>query len=210
MPKVEGGVAAAHRELTLGRIYDSLRTLLYERGYDALTLADVAEASGLARTAMYNYFADKEALLVGYATHETDAFVARLDAELRPLDNPVDQLRTYLRLQLEYFSASNHLPPGPTRGSCCPGGRRRGARPRGRAEERLHHIVRVGRDRRYLRAEDLDATVAMISAVVSRASAEGLDDATRQGAVEATESSCSRAVGARFGADGRPRRLPRR
>lgn len=210
MPKVEGGSLAAHRELTLRRIYDALRTLLYERGYDALTLADVAEGSGLARTAMYNYFADKEALLVGYATHETEAFVARLDAELRPLDNPVDQLRTYLRLQLEYFSG-NHLPPGPTLRLLLPEAAADEVLAHvGVLEERLHHIVRVGRDRRYLQAEDLDATVAMISAVVSRASAEGLDDATRQGAVEATESFVLRAVGARFGADGRPRRLPRR
>ena len=83
MPRVTGGSVAAHRADTTARIFTSLRDLLYERGYDALSLADVAEHAGMARTAMYNYFPDKDALLVGYATHETDVYLARLDAELR-------------------------------------------------------------------------------------------------------------------------------
>src|SRR5690606_1877187 len=113
VPKVIGGTLAAHREHVTAKIYAALRSLLYERGYDSLSLADVAAASGMSRTAMYNYFPDKEALLVGYATHEVADYLARLDDALRSVSNPVDQLRTYLRLQLEYFSG-NHLPPGPT------------------------------------------------------------------------------------------------
>ncbi len=113
MPKVIGGSLDAHREHTRGLLFESFGRLLYQRGYDDLTLAEVARDAGLARTAIYNYFPDKESLLVAYATAETAGFVARLDDALRTVDNPVDQLRTYVRLHLEYFSA-NHLPPGPT------------------------------------------------------------------------------------------------
>ncbi|MBX3286733.1 MAG: TetR/AcrR family transcriptional regulator [Actinobacteria bacterium] len=210
MPKVLGGSLAAHRELTLGRIYAALGRLLGERGYDALTLADVAEGAGLARTAMYNYFADKEALLVGYAAHETAVFVARLDAELRALDNPVDQLRAFVRLQLEYVAA-NHLPPGPALRVLLPESAADEVLAHvGVVEERLLHVLRAGRDRRYLQVDDLDATAAMISACTGRAGLDAPGGVDRQTAVDATEAFVLRAVGARFGADGRPRRLPRR
>ena len=210
MPKVIGGTVQAHREHVTGKIYAALGSLLYRRGYDALSLADVAEASGMSRTAMYNYFPDKEALLVGYATHETDVYLARLDAELRRIDNPVDQLRAYIRLQLEYFSG-NHLPPGPTLRLLLP----ESAADEVLAhvdvlEDRLHDIIRVGRDRRFFHADDLDATVAMISACISRGSLVKTDDVPVEQTIASTDAFVLRAVGARIGVDGTPRRLPRR
>ena len=66
---------------------------MYERGYDAVTLADVAEAAGLARTAMYNYVPDKETLLIEFAARETDRYVGGLREALREVDNPVTKSR---------------------------------------------------------------------------------------------------------------------
>ena len=60
MPKVIGGSLDAHREHTRGLLFESFGRLLYQRGYDDLTLAEVARDAGLARTAIYNYFPDKE------------------------------------------------------------------------------------------------------------------------------------------------------
>jgi len=191
-------------------LYAAFRDLLYERGYDALSLADVAREAGLARTAIYNYFPDKEALLVGYATYETDRFIERLDEALRDVDNPVDQLRTYVRLQLEYFSA-NHLPPGPALRLLLPD--QAATEVLGHIDEldqRLHGIVRRGRDRRYMHAEDLDATVAMISACVGRAGSDAPAGAHLREAIDATEGFVLRAVDARLDSDGRARRIPRR
>lgn len=210
MPKVIGGSVRSHREHVTAQIFEAVRSLLYERGYDALSLADVAEACGMARTAMYNYFPDKAALIVAYATHETDRYLVRLDAALRPVDNPVEQLRTYLRLQLEYFSG-NHLPPGPALRLLLP----EGASDEVLAhvaliEDRLHDIVVAGRDRRYLLADDTPATVAMISACISRASDVADDGASLEETIAATETFVLRAVGANIGPDGAPRRLRRR
>lgn len=209
MPRVSGGSVAAHRAETTARIFESLRTLLYERGYDAITLAEVAEHAGMARTAMYNYFRDKESLLVAYTATETDAFLAELDEALRSVDNPVDQLRAFIRLQVEYFTHT-HLPPGPTLRLLLP-------EPAATEvighiavlEARLHQILRVGRDRRYFLVDDVDASTAMITACVSRGSVADPSRSADQ-AVAATEAFVLRALGARVGADGRPRRLPRR
>ena len=210
MPRLVGGNLREHREHQLGLLFAAFSRLLYDRGYDSLTLADVAKAAGLARTAIYNYFPDKESLLVAYATRETDRFVEQLDEALRSIDNPVDQLRTYIRLQLEYFSA-NHLPPGPALRLLLPDSAAKDVLEHiDTLERRLHDIVRRGRERRYFRAEDLDATVAMIAACVGRAGSDSDDAEHLRTAIDATEAFVLRAVDARLDAEGRPRRIPRR
>lgn len=112
MPKVEGGSISAHRQATTERIFDAFGELIYTQGYDHVSLADVAAAAGISRTAIYNYFPDKESLIVTYTVRETAGYVSHLHDALREIDDPVDQLVTYIRMQVEYFS-SNHLPPGP-------------------------------------------------------------------------------------------------
>jgi AcrR family transcriptional regulator len=204
-----GGTIAAHRAEQTQRLFDAFRELLYVRGYDPITLADIAERAGLARTAMYHYFRDKESLLVAYTASETDEFLATLDDELRDVDNPVDQLRTFVRLQVEYFTRS-HLPPGSTLRLLVP-------EPAATAiighiaalESRLHQILRRGRDGRYFLVEDVDASVAMITACVSRGAVAD-PGRTPADAIAATEAFVLRALGAKLGPDGRPRRLPRR
>jgi len=133
-----------------------------------------------------------------------------VDEALRTVDNPVDQLRTYVRLHLEYFSA-NHLPPGPTLRVLLPeAAAERLMEHVGILESRLYDIVRRGRERRYLRAEDIDATVAMIAACIGRAGSDATSAGSIREAVDAAEAFVLRAVDARVSADGTPRRIPRR
>lgn len=210
MPKVIGGSLKSHREHVTAQIYEAVGKLLYERGYDALSLADVAEECGMARTAMYNYFPDKAALIVGYATHETEQYLERLDAALGPIDNPVDQLRTYIRFQLEYFSG-NHLPPGPALRLLLPEGAADGVMAHVHTlEDRLRNIVVTGGDERYLSVDDVPSTVSLISACISRASSVAGSGADLEETVRSTETFVLRAVGASLDAEGRPRRLRRR
>lgn len=198
-----------HREQVISRIYDATGALIEKMGYDDISIADVAEACGMSRTAMYNYFADKTDLLIGYVTHETEGYILRLDDALRPVDNPVDQLRTYIRLQLEYFS-DNHLPPGPELRLLLPASAAAQAQAHVMMlEERLTAIVRAGRDRRYLVADDVPSTVAMISACIGRASAVK-DETPLEEQVSSTEEFVLRAVGVRLDTEDRPRKLPRR
>lgn len=111
MPRVTGGSLEAHRREARARVFDAFSRLMYERGYDAVTLADIAEAAGMARTSMYNYYPSKEALLTAYTDAEMERFVTELRAALSATEDPVEQLRVYVRHQLEYF-ATHHLPPG--------------------------------------------------------------------------------------------------
>lgn len=111
MPRVTGGSLEAHRREARARVFDAFSRLLYERGYDAITLADIAEAAGMARTSMYNYYPSKEALLVAYTDDEMARFLNDLRIELHRAPDPVARLRLFVRRQLEYF-ATHHLPPG--------------------------------------------------------------------------------------------------
>ncbi len=112
MPKVLGSTVAEHRQVILRRVYQSFERLVYAHGYDAITLAEIAKEADLARTAMYNYFPDKESLLLAYTEAEMDGFFSRLRVELDGIDDPLEQLRAYVGAQLTYF-ATHHLPPGP-------------------------------------------------------------------------------------------------
>ncbi|MGQ0845350.1 MAG: TetR/AcrR family transcriptional regulator [Sporichthyaceae bacterium] len=112
MPKVLGSSVAEHRQVVLRRVYSSFERLVYAHGYDAITLAEIAKEADLARTAMYNYFPDKETLLLAYTEAEMDGFFSRLRVELDGIDDPIEQLRAYVGAQLHYF-ATHHLPPGP-------------------------------------------------------------------------------------------------
>lgn len=96
----------------LRRVYSSFERLVFAHGYDAVTLADIAKEAEIARTAMYNYFPDKESLLLAYTEAEMDGFFSRLRVELDGIDDPLEQLRAYVGAQLTYF-ATHHLPPGP-------------------------------------------------------------------------------------------------
>ena len=111
MPKVTGGSLEAHRADARARVFDAFSRLMYERGYDAVTLADIAEAAGMARTSMYNYYPSKEELLVAYTDDEMARFVGDLRDELEQVASPVARLRVFVERQLEYF-ATHHLPPG--------------------------------------------------------------------------------------------------
>jgi AcrR family transcriptional regulator len=112
VPKILGSSLAEHRERTRSALFAALSHLMGERGFDAVSLADIAAEAGIGRTAVYNHFPDKESLLLAFIEHETSAYVRALDASLSEVEDPVEQLRVYVRQQLR-LERSYHLAPGP-------------------------------------------------------------------------------------------------
>ena len=97
MPRISAATNAAQRENTKRAILDSFGQLLYQRGLTGLTMTHVAKNAGVGRTAVYNYFADIEELLIAYALEETEKFLSELRESLNRLDNPVERLALYVR-----------------------------------------------------------------------------------------------------------------
>ena len=112
MPKIIGGSLHEHREQTRQKLFAALSALMAEQGFDAITLAEIAGAAGVGRTAVYNHFPDKESLLLGFITHETEQYAATLQRSLDDIDDPTEQLQMYVRQQAA-LTRVYHLAPGP-------------------------------------------------------------------------------------------------
>ena len=81
-------------------IIDSTNMLLAQKGYDLMTMDEVAADVGIAKASLYKHFPSKEALAAAAMIRlmeNTLAFVRGLD----PLQRPIDQLRGVLQWALE-------------------------------------------------------------------------------------------------------------
>ncbi len=195
MPKIFGGSLAEHRQQTRLRLFAALSALMADRGFDAITLAEIAQRAGIGRTAVYNHFPDKESLLVGFINHETSEYVATLEADLRDVADPVEQLRTYVRAQMR-LKRVFHLAPGPDLRTVLSRGTQRQLREHVVViESILRRIIEAGIESGVLPPQDLTVTVSLVNACLSGRNLSE-DEAGRADAVRATEAFVLRAVGA--------------
>lgn len=75
-------------------IVATARQLFLERGYDGTSLDDVAAASGVSKTTVYNNFDDKEALftaVISEVTAHAEEIIADLAADLATVDVPAPE-----------------------------------------------------------------------------------------------------------------------
>ena len=166
-----------------------------DRGFDAITLADIAGAAGIGRTAVYNHFPDKESLLLAFITHETDQWVASLERALDGVEDPVEQMRAYVRQQAQ-LKRVFHLAPGPElRSVLSPGTRARLREHAEPVEELLRRILRTGIATGVFTDQPLETTVVLVNACLSSRGVPD-DGPGREAAIAATEAFVLRALGA--------------
>jgi len=196
MPKILGESLEAHRREVRARVFDVLRAQLYERGFDAITLAGVASAAGVGRTALYNHFPDKESLLVAFVEDEAARYVTRLTEAVEAHADPVDQLATFVRLQLRVL-AEYHMPPGTALASAlAPAAYRRISAHADPITDRLRAILAGGVDLGRWPAEDPDVLIPMITAALgNRTLVDGPAEQLEE-VIEAAVRFVLRAVGA--------------
>lgn len=191
-----GGSLAEHRELTRRALFAALDRLMRERGFDAVSLAEIATEAGVGRTSVYNHFADKESLLLGFIEQETADFTDALTERLAGIEDPVEQLRTYvseqLRLDLSYHSA-----PGPALREIISNDAAASLRGHvARVEVLLREILASARAQELIGEVDFDVTVQLVHACLSGRRLPA-DPAERDAFVTATQEFVLRAVGVR-------------
>ncbi|MFS0702864.1 TetR/AcrR family transcriptional regulator [Cellulomonas sp. 179-A 4D5 NHS] len=197
MPKIIGGSLHEHRAQTRQKLFAALSSLMADRGFDAITLADIASAAGIGRTAVYNHFPDKESLLVGFITHETEQYVATLERSLQDVEDPVEQLRAYVRAQAQ-LKRVYHLAPGPDLRSVLSRATQQRVREHVHlVEQILRRILTEGVESGAFPPQDVDTTVPLVNACLSSRGVPD-DGPERDHAVEATVTFVLRAVGARL------------
>ena len=74
--------AEASRTLLRDSVLDAMRDLLLTRDWSAITLSDVARATGISRQTIYNEFGSRQGLAQGYALRLADRLVDTVHAAL--------------------------------------------------------------------------------------------------------------------------------
>lgn len=134
-------------------------------------MTDVARHAGVGRTAVYNYYADMEQLLIAYALDETERFLVDLRDSLAALHNPVDRLALYVRAQVEDLSR-RHLPPGPAMAAVLsPGSFAKLADHVGELNALLQDILQDGVQQGYLPDTDVAQLARLIHGTLSASAA---------------------------------------
>ncbi len=109
MPRIRADNIAEHKELTRRRILDSARMNFLEFGYPDTSLGDIALDADIGRTTLYEYFPDKEAVLIELVQAELPELLAAI------LDGIPDDLSARQRLgelmvrQLEFIADDSNL-----------------------------------------------------------------------------------------------------
>ncbi|OZM70569.1 TetR family transcriptional regulator [Amycolatopsis antarctica] len=197
MPKIIGGSLTEHRAQVRARVFDALRRQLYERGFEAITLAGVAAEAQVGRTAIYNHFPDKKALLVAFVEDEAETYVRRLADAVAAVDDPVEQLATYVRLQLRVL-AEYHLPPGTALAAALPTSTyRRIAAHADPITAQLRDILVAGMRSGRLPEEDPDVLLPMITAALASRDIIAVPPEELEAAIDTAVRFVLRAVGVR-------------
>ncbi|MFF3439099.1 TetR/AcrR family transcriptional regulator [Streptosporangium sp. NPDC002721] len=108
-----------HGHDTRERILDAARRLFAERGYAATSLADIASAVGLTKTAVAYHFHPKDRLATELIAPAAEDIVALIEGDfdddrafVEALVTFVVRHRAIIRLILEDISGADDAPPG--------------------------------------------------------------------------------------------------
>lgn len=210
MPRISAATNAAQRENTKRTILNSFGEILYTRGLSGLTMTDVAKNAGIGRTAVYNYFADMGELLVAYALDETERFLKELREGLEGIENPIDQLAVYIRLQINDL-ARRHLPPGPAmRSMLSPESYAKLGKHVQELQMVLANILSAAIAEKYIPQNDIRELAMLVHGSLSSSAGrteDAPDKQARERQILNTIRFIQMGLGARFNAEGNPVRL---
>ena len=80
------------------RILKSSRKLFSAKGYENTTIEYVAERSEISKATLYNYFPNKESLLIGIAEEELDQIRHLIAHDLKDVSSAVEKIRRVLEV----------------------------------------------------------------------------------------------------------------
>lgn len=109
MPRIRAESIEEHKALTRRDILEAAIGLFRAQGYNETSLGDIASHVGIGRTTLYEYFADKEAILVNLVQQELPGLMEELIADL-PLDGSHrDRLSELIVRGLDFVSDESKL-----------------------------------------------------------------------------------------------------
>lgn len=102
-PRPRGRPRSEPVEVQRRRILDVARSEFSERGYEATTVAEVAQKAGVSRAVVYEAVGDKEALLLAVAEELSDELIEAFAARFGAPDQVEMPLAELVRADLTWF-----------------------------------------------------------------------------------------------------------
>lgn len=109
MPRIKAETIAAHKEATRKQLLAAASELFRTFGYTDTNLADVAAKAGVGRTTIYEYFIDKEDLLVCLVEEEVPAVVTGMLTGLPEDIGTRERLAELIQRGLAFVSTDHEL-----------------------------------------------------------------------------------------------------
>ncbi len=166
MPRISAATIGEHRAQTRDRILQAVSRLSRVQGIDAISLTDVAHEAEITRTALYNYFPDKAALLLAFTERVTHYFIDSYEQGLPEGASPADRLRVFVRLQLEGLLAHPHPGAADLSAALGPAAYQRLAEHVAPMQRILVDILDSGEASGEFQVRDVAATARMIMALI--------------------------------------------
>ena len=88
------------REIRENLIIDAARTVFGSKTYDQVSMNEIAKTAGIAKSSIYTYFPNQEALFVETAFRDTGKFIAALKKRVEEERSP--SLETFINDYLDY------------------------------------------------------------------------------------------------------------
>ena len=82
---------------TRDRIVHAALVLISEHGLAGVTMSGVADAAGIARQTLYNHYPDVDSIVAAAISQHAAESVEMLDAAMRVVEGPLDQLEHLIR-----------------------------------------------------------------------------------------------------------------
>jgi len=108
MPKINAPTVAEHHRQRRGALLAAATTLLAEEGIDAITLAAVGSAAGLARSSVYQYFDSTPALLTAVIEDAMPRATERLTKAVARARTPLQRIDAFVRTTLDTATDPTH------------------------------------------------------------------------------------------------------
>jgi AcrR family transcriptional regulator len=96
VPKLWTETVETHRQEVREAILDATGSLVHSRGLLAVTMSDIAEATGIGRATLYKYFPDVEMILSAWHQRHVAAHLAELRRIQQRTADPVARLQAVL------------------------------------------------------------------------------------------------------------------
>lgn len=86
------------------KIASAMRTLLEDRTFESITIAEIAATAGVTEGLIYKYFKDRRDILHHVLKGYYEQFLVQIDRDLQGIDGPLNKLRKIIWSSIERYA----------------------------------------------------------------------------------------------------------